>query len=168
MGPLYICGEYKAEFNLSIVRTVTNDLKVGNIFETKVKLLEAITEWSIMPGVSFTQVKSNKTNYAAVCASKVEGDNASRDVCSWRLHASIPKNSSGDFMIKKYVGEHICSQPSRNSNHRKATASFVCNVILPIVAKKLDMTPGYIIDYIEARYHITISYIRHGMLERMH
>jgi len=61
-------------------------------------------------------------------------------------------------MIKKYIGEHTCSQPSLNSNHRKATTYFVCNVILPIVTKKLDMTPGYIIDYIEVRYHITISY----------
>jgi len=26
------------------------------------------------------------------------------------------------------------------------------------VTKKLDMTSGYIIDYIEARYHTTISY----------
>jgi len=34
----------------------------------------------------------------------------------------------------------------------------VYNVILLIVRKKLDTTPGYIIDYTEARYHITISY----------
>jgi len=27
-----------------------------------------------------------------------------------------------------------------------------------MVTKKLDMTPGYIIDYIEVRCHITISY----------
>jgi len=50
----------RAEFNLSIARTVTDDLKVGDIFETKIKLLEAIIEWSLMCGVSFTQVKSNK------------------------------------------------------------------------------------------------------------
>jgi len=61
-------------------------------------------------------------------------------------------------MIKKYIGEHTCSQPTLNSNHRKATASFVCSVILLIVTKKLDMTPDYIINYIKTRYHITISY----------
>jgi len=70
-----------AEFNLSIVRNVPDDLKVEDYFETKVKLLEVITEWSIMRGVSFTQVKSNKTNYTSVCASRAEGDNAYRDVC---------------------------------------------------------------------------------------
>ena len=111
-----------------------------------------------MRGVPFTQVKSNKTNYTAVCASTVEGDNASRDVRPWRPHASIPKNSCGYFMIKKYIREHTCSQSSLNSNHHKATAFFVCNVIFCIVTKKLDMTPTYIIDYIEARYCINISY----------
>jgi len=64
-------------------------------------LLEAITEWSNMRGVSFTQVKSNKMNYKAICVSITEGDNASRDVCPWRLHASVSKNSRGYFMIKK-------------------------------------------------------------------
>jgi len=97
-------------------------------------------------------------NYTAVCTFRVEGDNASRDVCPWRLYSSVPKNSGGYFIIKKYIGEHTCSQPSLNSNHRKITASFVCNVILPIVTKKLDMTPAYIIHYIEAKYHITISH----------
>ena len=88
MGPLHMCGEnIRAEFNLSTVRTAVDDLKVGDIFEIKVKLLEAITEWSIMCGVLFTQVKSNKTNYTAVCAIMVEGDNTSKDLCLWRLYA---------------------------------------------------------------------------------
>jgi len=59
-------------------------------------------------------------------------------------------------MIKKYIGDHTCSQSSLDSNHQKAATSFVYNVILLIVTKKLDITPDYIIDYIEARYHIII------------
>ena len=114
----------RAEFNLSTVRTAIDDLKVGDIFETKVKLLEAITEWSIMRRVSFTQVKSNKTNYTAVCTFIVEGDDAFRYVCPQRLHASVSNNLCRYFMIKKYIGEHTCSQPSLNYNHRKATAFF--------------------------------------------
>jgi len=80
---------------------MTDKLKVGDIFETKVKFLEAIIEWSIMRGVSFTQVKSNKMNYTTVCAFMVDRDNASRDVCPWRLHVSVRKNSCRYFMIKK-------------------------------------------------------------------
>jgi len=149
-----------AEFNRYTTPTATEDLKVGDIFKLKVKLLEAITKWSIIRGVSFTPLKTNKTCYAAVCASIVDGDYASRDVCPWRLHASVPKNSSGYFKIRKYAGEHTCSQPSLNSDHHRTTASFVCNVILPILRKKLDMTPGYIIGHIETKYHIIISYYK--------
>ena len=97
----------RAEFNLSIVRTGIDDLKVGDIFETKVKLIEAITEWSIICGVLFTQVKSNKTNHTTVCAFIVEGDNTSKDLCLWRLHASVPKNSCGYFMTKKIYRLYI-------------------------------------------------------------
>ena len=79
---------------------MSDELKMGDIFETKVKLFETITEWFIMHGVSFAQVKSNKMNYTAACAFIAEGDNAFRDVCSWTLHASAPKNSCGYFIIK--------------------------------------------------------------------
>ena len=111
-----------------------------------------------MRGVSFTQVKSNKMNYKAICVSITEGDNASRDVCPWRLHASVSKKFTWILYDKKNIGEHTCSQPSQTFNDSKTTTSFMCNVILPIVRKKLDMTPGYIIHGIEIRYHITISY----------
>ena len=56
---------------------------MGDIFKSKVKLLEVITKWSILRGVSFTSLKTNKTCYTAVCASVVDDDNASRDVCLW-------------------------------------------------------------------------------------
>ena len=97
------------EFNRYTTPTATEDLKVGDIFESKVKLLEAITEWSIICGVSFMPLKTNKTCYTAVCTSIVDGDNTSRNVCPWRLHASVPKNSSSYFKIRKYSGEHTCS-----------------------------------------------------------
>ena len=42
-----------AGFNRYTSPTATEDLKVGDIFELKVKLLQAITEWSIKRGVSF-------------------------------------------------------------------------------------------------------------------
>ena len=149
-----------AEFNKYITPNATENLKVGDIFESKVKLLKVITEWSIIHGVSFTSLKTNKTCYTTTCASIVDGDNTSRDVCPRRLYASVSKNSSGYFKIRKYAEEHTCSQPSLNSDHHRATISFVCNVILRILRKKLDMTPGYIIGHIEAKYHITISYYK--------
>ena len=51
------------EFNKFAIPTATEDLKVGDIFESKVKLLQAIVEWSIKRRVSFTLVKTNMTCY---------------------------------------------------------------------------------------------------------
>ena len=45
----------------------TDDLKVGDIFESKVKLLQALSEWSIVRSVSFKYVITNKKCYTAVC-----------------------------------------------------------------------------------------------------
>ena len=92
--------------------TVTEDLKAGDIFESKVKLLQVITKWSIKHGVSFTLVKTNRTCYTTVCASIKEGDNFCISVYPRRLHATVPKSSRGYFKIRFYVGEHTCNQPS--------------------------------------------------------
>ena len=40
----------------------TDDLKVGDMFESKVKLLQALSEWSIIQSVLFKPVKTNKKN----------------------------------------------------------------------------------------------------------
>ena len=146
------------ELNRFSAPTRTDNLKVGDIFESKVKLMQAITEWSIQRGVSFVPVKSNRTSYTAVCFSIKEGENESRDVCPWRLHASVLKISGGYFKIRSYKREHTCTTPSLMSNHSKATSSFACNVILSIVRKQLDMSPDFIIQYIEGEYHINIIY----------
>jgi len=116
-------------------------------------MMHVITWWSIKHGVPFTFVKTNNSCYTAVCTFIKQQSNVGRNVCPWILHASILKSSGGYFNIKSYVGKYICSQPFLRSNHRKLTASFVCNVIMPIVRNKLNLTPSYIIDYIGVKYH---------------
>jgi len=92
-----------SEFNRSEALTTMDDLKMGDIFESKVKMLQVITEWSIACGVSFMHVKTNRTLYTTFCASIIEGDNVGRDVCLWRMHASVSKGSGGYFKIKSYT-----------------------------------------------------------------
>ena len=148
--------------------TATEDLKAKDIFESKVKLLQSITEWSIKHGVSFTPMKTNKSCHTIICAFIREGDNVCRDMCLWKLHAFISKSVGGYFKTRSYIKEHTCSQPTLNFNHRKAIAFIVCSVILLIVTKKLEMTPGYIIDYIKVRIISLYHTVRHEMLERRH
>ena len=69
------------EFNRFTTPAVIEDLKVKNIFESKVKLMRAITEWFIKREVSSTPVKTNRSCYTAVCTFIIEDDNVGRDVC---------------------------------------------------------------------------------------
>jgi len=107
--------------------------------------------------VTSTLIKTNRTCYTTVCALIADSYNESKDVCPWKLHASVPKNSSGYFKIRSYK-QHTSNEPSLRSNHRKATSSFIRNVILPLVRKQLDMLPDFIINYIKNKYHISITY----------
>jgi len=55
------------EHNKSDPPTTTGDLRVGDIFESKIKLLQVISEWCIAYSVSFKPVKINRTCYTAIC-----------------------------------------------------------------------------------------------------
>jgi len=73
---------------LDVSPTAIDDLKVGDIFESRIKLLQAFSEWSIVHSVSFKPVKTNKTCYTAICgADDVSGGKE----CLRRIHVSVPK-----------------------------------------------------------------------------
>ena len=55
-------------------------------------------------------MKTNITYHAAVCAFVIEGDNVGRDVCLWRLYASIPKSSLATLRLNlMYESIHIAN-----------------------------------------------------------
>ena len=58
-------------------------------------------------------------------------------------------------ILNLYNRSHM---PSLQSNHYKVTVCFVCNVIMPTVRNKFDLTLGYIINYFRDAYHINIIY----------
>ena len=142
-----------AEHNRYVPPTATNDLKVGNIFESKVKLLQATSEWFIVRSLSFKLVKKNRTCYTTVCGAN---ENDGGKECLWRLHASVSKN--GYFKIKNFVQEHTCYMPILQSNHREAMISFVCNVIMFMVRGNIDLAVDNITEQICTKFYITIPY----------
>jgi len=105
--------------------------------------------------ISFMPVKTNNTCYTTVCGTDDAGGGKE---CLWRIHALAPKNSSGYFKIKKIVWEHTCHKAVLQSNHRQATSSFVCNVIMPMMRDNLDLILENIIAKINNKFHITITY----------
>ena len=116
--------------------------------------MQALSEWSIVRKVSFNPVKTNKKCYTPVCDAN---DAGSRKACPWRIHTSVPKDSSGYFKIKRFVREYTCHMSVHQSNHRQATTSFVCNIIIPIVKSNLDLTSANIISEINDKFRISIT-----------
>ena len=45
-----------------------NGFAIGMVFRSKEEFLHQLTEWSILHGVSYKPIKSNKTIYTAVCS----------------------------------------------------------------------------------------------------
>ena len=96
-----------SEFNRSTTPTSIDNLKVGDIYESNVKILQAITDFSIVCGVSFVSMKTNITCYTTICASIIEGDNIDRDAQianNWvTIREGIPTRKHHHFPLDKYV-----------------------------------------------------------------
>jgi len=141
-----------------VAPTATDDLKVGDIFQSKVELLRTINEWSIEHGVSFMLAKANKTCYRAICATIVEGDNIGKMCALGYYMPLLPRvqlaTSKLNLMYESIYIPNLHSDPITVQQPQ----IFVCNVILPELRKKLDISPSYIINIVENKYHINIAY----------
>ena len=125
---------------------------VGMVFETKDKFLQQLTEWSILHAVSYKPIKSNKTQYTAICT--VEGN------CPWRIHAIVSKKSkSGWWKIRNYPSEHTCVNLIVNSNHKQATSKFLVTKIMSFVKADLDISAGTVQVLVHDQLFINISYM---------
>src|SRR3954466_12645845 len=108
--------------------------------------------------------KSNSISFEAVCAlnESVNSDTSieANAQCPWKLYAYAGKKLHGKFKITKVGGNHTCTNPTMQSDHRQATSAFICNVIMPLVKSKLDITPEEIRQQIKSAFFIDIPYHR--------
>ncbi|XP_020266359.1 uncharacterized protein LOC109841831 [Asparagus officinalis] len=80
--------------------------RVGELFETKDQLVDAIRDYSIKKLVKFKQIKSNRTSYEAICfmntqrQGRAEG-NESDYACPWKLYAVAGKKHNEYFRDQK-------------------------------------------------------------------
>ena len=127
--------------------------RVGMIFRSKESLIEHVSEWSIKCSVSFKNIKSRAREFTAVCDID--------DNCPWRLHAIISKRDhAGWWIVRKYGGDHTCSNPIINSNHKQATTKFICTKVLPHVRSNPSYTAKSVQELMASTYKIQISYMR--------
>lgn len=131
---------------------IQNSFKVGMVFETKAKFLQ-LSEWSILHAVSLKLVRSNKEKYTAIC-------NVDTNY-QWRIHAIDSKKSqSGCWVVKKYSSDHICVNPTVNSNHKQMTSNFLVSKIMPFVKSDLNITVETVQVLMEEQLFIKISYMK--------
>ena len=139
--------------------------KVGDLFETKDQLVDAIREYSFEKNFKFKQVKSNRTSYDAICfmntqrTGLTEGNEADYS-CPWKLYAFAGKKHNFQFRISEYCGVHTCVNPILEQDHSGASASYIARLIMPKLRKKLDLTPDNIIEKVLDTKFIKISYIK--------
>jgi len=80
------------------------------------------------------------------------------DDCSWKLKASVRKNSD-IFKVRYFNSEHRCPLRDRVLSKVQATIGFVSGVTTPILGNhKRKHTPNDIITDIRALYGVEISY----------
>ncbi|XP_020111290.1 uncharacterized protein LOC109726214 [Ananas comosus] len=118
------------------------------VFNDKASLVDALDRWHITHNVQMKVVKSTKTTYTVKCT--VEG-------CPWRLHASVPKDATY-FRVKTYAGQHTCVIPMLNAAHRNCTSNLICQLILPLMKARLNMTPKEVQETVRSTLHVQINY----------
>ncbi|XP_020090375.1 AP2/ERF domain-containing protein PFD0985w-like [Ananas comosus] len=146
--------EYVVNSSEFDVRRTNSDLPsidgtwLREIFKDKASLVDALDRWHITHNVQMKVLKSTKTTYTVKCT--VEG-------CPWRLHASVPKDATY-FRVKTYAGQHTCVIPMLNAAHRNCTSNLICQVILPLMKARLNMTPKEVQETVRSTLHVQISY----------
>ena len=132
---------------------VENVPRVGLIFESKEKLIEQLSEWAIKCSVSFKVIKSRSNDYTVRCDID--------ENCPWRVHAHLSKKKSHNWWkIKSYGGDHTCLNSTVNTNHRQATAKFICSKILPLVKSETDMTAKNVQETMSNMFHVKVTYAK--------
>ena len=118
---------------------------VGDSFDTKELLVQAVSEYSLRKGVVYKAVKNNRKNIKFVCGlhEDVCPDSTipCNAQCPWKLRAYAGSRSQNKFKITEIGDDHTCSNPTLQKRHKRATTKFVAKFILPTVKTKLDLTP---------------------------
>ena len=98
--------------------------------------------------VQYTVVTSLKSKYTMKCI---------QDSCLWRLHTSVSKGKTF-FQVKSYISNHTCSNLNLLSNHRQCSSTFNCRVILPSVKVRITIFPVEIMEKVNTKKRINITY----------
>ncbi|XP_020258872.1 uncharacterized protein LOC109835301 [Asparagus officinalis] len=138
---------------------------MGDLYDSKGKLIHAIRTYSIAKNVKFRPTKNNTTSYNVVCFYRkdddVEDNSGHHDGnarCPWKLNSRSGARVCGQFKITAYNGLHTCSNPRLEMNNKNASSSFICRLILPYLREDLDLRPKDIRLLVHKATNLDVSY----------
>ena len=104
----------------------SGEFVVGQVFNSKSKLQEAVKIYSIRAHQEFVVVASSKKLLVLRCKKAEECQ------CQWNLRAMVVKDTSL-FAINKYKGLHTCVNPCLNRDHHQLDSKLVAAHIQAII-----------------------------------
>ncbi|CAA3031907.1 cytochrome P450 93A3-like, partial [Olea europaea subsp. europaea] len=135
--------------NSSRVAPDDEDLQVGQLFETKKDLQEAVHRLALKYNFEFKVKKSNKSLLTVACV---------EDSCNWRLRAT-KMDTNECFVIRKYLREHTCEVGILRNDHRQARAWFIGRQIMhKYQDPRTIYRPSDIINDVRREYGVVMSY----------
>ena len=85
---------------------------------------------------------------------------------STKSHATNIKITSTTRHKKHFSTEHTCLLSEVLPSHRNISCDFVTNQIYGLIMDNLNYEPKIIVRHIEQTYQYTISYLKHGRLNK--
>ena len=146
------------------LQTMTSDVKVGAVFDSKEKVQAALLLLTASTSKDFRIPNNTKTQYLAVCYSNKTAKGWKKDpsTCQWLVHAKpfSKGNPDGKWVVSKFVSHHSCRDcdSKRKRNYSTKTISTACNVVSSFIpTKKGTGSTQQLMDMTKASHGIQIK-----------
>ncbi|CAA7021357.1 unnamed protein product [Microthlaspi erraticum] len=126
-----------------------DDIHVNKYFKNKQELMLKMRARALNGKFVFRTRWSDKSRVMLGCVD---------EKCSWKMRATRI-DSSGGFLVKRYVREHTCDTTQGNANHRQATAKLIGTLFSRNYGEKKDgLKPRQIMEQVRKEHGIEIKY----------
>ena len=130
---------------------LSGEFVVGQFFNSKSNLQEAIKIYSIKAHQEFVVVASSKKLLVLRCKKAEECQ------CLWKLRVMVVKDTCL-FVINKYKGPHTCVNPCLNQDHHQLDSNLVAAHIKEIIKAQFTWTTAAIQASVIEKWGYEISY----------
>ena len=128
----------------------------GQLFNSLGELKCELTEYSVKMRKPYRTKKASPDWYTVVC------DRKDSCGCPWRLSARCLDRTVEMWTVVSYSGPHApnCASDILQLDNRNVTSNFIRGEILGFLRKDPETKPSTILEHLQKRYGICVSYMR--------